>query len=330
MFSSDKRKNQKMEIRQLQTLEPKFYSIIQNSFLANKLNHAYLLVGPANSPLLDCSIYLAQKIICLEDACQTCYACKQIANLTYPDLMYLDANSETVNKQSISEIETNLSKSAKMKANKQLYLITNLEKVKEDALNSLLKFLEEPNENVFAIFTSTNLEAILPTIVSRCNVIKLAPLSKDYISTSLLEKNVDPTILPFLLDFPLNIDQLASFSQSAEFLLALKLITELIDVLGTNKEEILLWSFNYTKQISKDVISAFFHLLILLLKDLNYLSFGLKVATFSSNLDKLSQINGKVRAIDGKIRAIGQLWTRVNDSAIMSLVWNKCFLILTR
>ncbi len=58
-------------------------------------------------------------------------------------------------------------------------------------MNSLLKFLEEPQEGVFAILTTKNVNKVLPTIQSRCQVIHLLPESKTSIQLSLMNENVD-------------------------------------------------------------------------------------------------------------------------------------------
>ena len=56
---------------------------------------------------------------------------------------------------------------------KKIYWIKDIEKMTEQAANSLLKFLEEPEDDIIAILSCKNISAILPTIISRCQQVKL-------------------------------------------------------------------------------------------------------------------------------------------------------------
>jgi DNA polymerase-3 subunit delta' len=60
------------------------------------------------------------------------------------------------------------------KSNKKFYVIKNIELCNKQTVNALLKFLEEPFEEIYAIFTSTNISKVLPTIVSRCQVYSIS------------------------------------------------------------------------------------------------------------------------------------------------------------
>ena len=62
---------------------------------------------------------------------------------------------------------------------KKIYWIKDIEKMTEQAANSLLKFLEEPEDDIIAILSCKNISAVLPTIISRCQQIKLVGQSED-------------------------------------------------------------------------------------------------------------------------------------------------------
>ena len=58
-------------------------------------------------------------------------------------------------------------------------------------MNALLKILEEPTEGIYAIFTTKNINRILPTIISRCQVIELKPDNKEVLKEKLIAKGYE-------------------------------------------------------------------------------------------------------------------------------------------
>lgn len=101
--------------------------------------------------------------------CNQCPNCKKIDDQTYIDLIQLNGYAQSIKKEDILIIQDQFAKTASEKANKKIYVIQGVENTTPEALNSLLKFLEEPNsDNIYAIFTTKNINQVLPTIRSRC------------------------------------------------------------------------------------------------------------------------------------------------------------------
>ena len=76
-------------------------------------------------------------------------------------------------KENIIEIKEKFSYPSNNVVDLKFYVIENIENSSKSSLNSLLKFLEEPTPNTYAIFTTTNRELLLNTIISRCKIIRL-------------------------------------------------------------------------------------------------------------------------------------------------------------
>lgn len=150
--------------------------LISNYFLQNKIGHAFLLVGQNKNINYNSAMYMARNLVCLENRifdCQ-CKKCLQINNFNYPNLLLLGKNNETIKKEDIINIITCFSFSTLEKNNKKIYLINNIENATLEAVNSLLKFLEEPEDNTYAIITTQNLDNVLSTIISRCQLFYLS------------------------------------------------------------------------------------------------------------------------------------------------------------
>lgn len=173
----------------LKKTQPVLYRILTRSFQEHKPSHAYMLVGNNTESI---TTFLAQSIICDNEvlACEECEDCRRIKEGIYPDLIVYDGNESSIKKDDVEYIQSEFKKSS-FEGKERIYILKNIENSSPSAMNSLLKFLEEPQEGVFAILTTKNVNKVLPTIQSRCQVIHLLPESKTSIQLSLMNENVD-------------------------------------------------------------------------------------------------------------------------------------------
>ena len=114
----------------------------------------------------------AKKIVCLskenEFFCNKCINCLKIDNNNYYDFFIVDGLNEGITKDKILHIQNSFMHGGLEEGNKKIYLIKQVEKGTKEALNFLLKFLEEPPSHTYAILTTRNENLVLPTILSRC------------------------------------------------------------------------------------------------------------------------------------------------------------------
>ena len=110
----------------------------------------------------------------------------QIENDIYDDLYIVNPDTIGINTDEINKL-LNYMKTKSIRENgKRVYIIYGFERLTQDVSNKILKFLEEPEENIYALLITENYEKILPTIISRCQVINLVfPVSE--INSSLLD-----------------------------------------------------------------------------------------------------------------------------------------------
>lgn len=105
--------------------------------------------------------------------CDECATCNIINNETYINLIVIDAFESQLNKESVLSIQKSFSNSITSKENINLYVIKNIENANKVSINSLLKFVEEPPINTFALFFTKNQSLVIDTIVSRCQKINI-------------------------------------------------------------------------------------------------------------------------------------------------------------
>ena len=148
----------------------------------NGPRHAYLFAGPPGLGRRTLSLRFAQALNCETpvDAgipCGQCRNCKQIQAMQHPDLSIVQAESEggVIKVDQIREARRMLTLKPYM-ANYRVALFLRFQESNDNAANALLKTLEEAPSYAVLILTADNPEQLLPTIVSRCEVLRLRPL----------------------------------------------------------------------------------------------------------------------------------------------------------
>ncbi|MGC8855732.1 MAG: DNA polymerase III subunit delta' [Anaerolineae bacterium] len=162
-----------------------------------EVRHAYLLAGPAGLGRRTLAIRLAQALNCPTpiapgEPCLTCRVCRQIEALQHPDLTVIQAESEggILKVDQIREARRAIS----LKPYQSPYrvaLFLRFQEANENAANALLKTLEEAPSYAVLLLTADNPESLLPTIVSRCEVLRLRPLPLATIEADLIERGLE-------------------------------------------------------------------------------------------------------------------------------------------
>lgn len=172
-----------------------------------RISHAYLLLGEPGIPLKEVAVFLAKSILCDNPnplADEVCLTCKRIEKGEYPDLLICNGEEESIKKDDVSLVTSSFSKTALEEKGIMVYIINLVENMTTEACNAILKFLEEPTPNTYAILTSLNEARILPTIVSRCESIRLLLKPVEEVKKEAMEigvSSVDAELLsPFYND----------------------------------------------------------------------------------------------------------------------------------
>ena len=156
---------------------------VENALKNNKLSHAYLVIGKDSLYSDKFVIQFVKAIFCLNNneksfySCENCRNCRNIDNGNYIDFYKINSEESTIKKEEIQKLKSELA--IKSFYGKKVYWIKDIEKMSPQAANSILKFLEEPEENIIAILSCKNLSAVLPTITSRCQHIRLVGSCED-------------------------------------------------------------------------------------------------------------------------------------------------------
>lgn len=184
-----------MNKQELREQQPIAYQTLQHALRSQSYAHAYLFHGPLGTPKKEMAVLFAQSILCSHTkdgfACETCERCRRIAAFAYADLYYIDGSETSVKKQEIVKLQELCNKTALEQDAHKIYIIDRIENATAEAVNALLKFLEEPDGEIIAILLSDQLDSVLPTIVSRCQCIPFHPLNQQA-CYALGKKHCDP------------------------------------------------------------------------------------------------------------------------------------------
>ncbi len=158
-----------------QEKQPIVYKIMKNAVTKDKIFHAYLLDIKNCSFGNEMALAFVKYLLCPNkksnsNNCVECTRCKKIDDSNYTDLKIIDPDGIWIKKEQMDELQEEFSKKP-IEGKYKIYIIHQVEKLNKSAANSLLKFLEEPEQGIIAILTTNNLFQVLETIRSRCQIL---------------------------------------------------------------------------------------------------------------------------------------------------------------
>lgn len=163
-----------------------------NAVLLNKVSHAYMINGDRSAGKEFIAKTFAMALQCENpegaEPCQECHSCKQALSSNHPDIIFI--THEKPNTIGVDDIRSQINGSVAIKpyqGPRKIYIISEGEKMTAQAQNALLKTLEEPPEYVVIFILTTNMNAMLPTILSRCVTLNMKPVRDEELKKYLME-----------------------------------------------------------------------------------------------------------------------------------------------
>lgn len=164
--------------------------ILRKALQKKKIPNSILFYGPKGVGKEKMALVLAKAINCerkKDDACEKCTSCKGINKGNFPDVMVIQPDGNVIKIEQMRALRK-IAYLKPMVGKKRVFIVTEAEKMNEEAANSLLKVLEEPPLFSYVLLVTHNPFLILSTIKSRCQILNFPPLSKEDIERELMEK----------------------------------------------------------------------------------------------------------------------------------------------
>jgi len=160
------------------------------SLRVGRLPHALLFSGPPGVGKAEMALGLAQVLVCLQGdgaACGVCGGCRKVATGQHPDVLRLEppAGKLKILIDQVRALQHGLAYRP-FEGRHRVIIVPEADRLTEEAANALLKTLEEPPDFTHFVLTSPRVWALLPTIRSRCQEVRFAPLGRAAVVSKLL------------------------------------------------------------------------------------------------------------------------------------------------
>lgn len=279
------------------------YNIFKNALENNRFFHAYLLSGPTGTPIFEIAKFLSKCLLNNKHELkeEDNIISKTVENRTYPDLIIIDTKKEQVKIDDIRRIEDKFSQTSINQLGIKIYIINLIENLRPNEANALLKFLEEPLDNTYAILTTENEYSILPTILSRTEIVRFSSINKNDLIDECIKLGVNKKDAEILTFFQNDASMIKEEIENENYLEVKKYVENFINLLP-NKEKLRFFVLNEINPNlkSKIQIRLFIDLLIIYLKEANKMKLKENIIIGESK-DKLNVIISNVNSIDDAI-----------------------------
>ena len=173
--------------------------LLNRSLAADRIPHAYIFRGPDGVGKKLFARGLAAVLNCRDrrgtEACGACVSCRKFKSMNHPDFLVIRPEKGVIKIDQIRNLSRELTYPP-YESKVRVVVLEDVQTMRREAANSLLKTLEEPPENNVLILTAESSQEILPTLISRCQVVPFANLSIEDTAAILIKNGVGSDAAP--------------------------------------------------------------------------------------------------------------------------------------
>ena len=168
-------------------------ALLARAAASGQVSHAYLFAGPRSVGKTSLALAFAALLECESPdlasgvACGVCASCRKIAHGNHPDVTLVEPEQgkRQLGVDSVRETVVRMANLAPSAGRWRIFILPEVERMTANTVNALLKTLEEPPPGVVLLLTTAELDTLLPTLISRCQVVPLSALTADEIAGAL-------------------------------------------------------------------------------------------------------------------------------------------------
>lgn len=223
---------------------------LRATIASGRVSHAYLFTGQAGSNKTQAAYAFAQAIVCPKGGCGECEECKRAKRRKHPDVHYLapeGASGYLV--EQIRDLVADAGLSP-IRAQRKVYILDRVDRLGVHAANAFLKTLEEPPDDVVMILLGRTRDAVLPTIVSRCQVVPFRQIpAKEAVGILVQNTGVAPEMAAAAVQAcGGSVSRAAEFVRSSERMAFRKRVLEIMGLLAQADD---LDVIDYARELTK-------------------------------------------------------------------------------
>lgn len=284
--------------------QPIAYNIIKNEIKNDTVGHAYLFHSENVKTCSSFALSFAKTLLCPNnflnnEDCSDCSICRRIDNGNFPEINIINPDELWIKKDQLKELQKK-HHTKSLEGEKKVYIINEIDKLNAQAANSILKFLEEPESNIIAILTTDDINAVIKTITSRCQVIHLTReiINNDNESTLMKIGKIYYNDLNEFNDFISDEASIEKIKSIVHFLknyettksdVITTIKNDFIDIFNDKKS--LIWAFDIMIFLYKDVLN------MKLERDLDVFEDYIKDIKYIANLNSVNEITVKLKQL---------------------------------
>ena len=267
-----------------------------------QVSHCYLFEGPEGMGKYKLALVFAQSLLCLNfsmEPCNECKSCIKVNSYNHPDLHIINEDGKSIKREDVDELVNSIYKRP-YEAKRKVYIIKDAHLMTPQAANTFLKTLEEPPGDTVMILLTVNSNLLLPTLVSRCQEVKLRNVSKK-------------TIKSYLKGYDTNsVDLAASYSKGIlnkavdiiegkdDILKKRQEIIKVFDRIINSDSEIIYELENYF-EVEKDNIDLIIEIMIMWIRDVIFVNVNMEDLVINKDYMPLLRNHGKNMKRDSDI-----------------------------
>ena len=318
-----------MQIEELYTKQEEVIKLLTNAKKKNKLVHAYLFEGDLGTGTLEAAKYFAMMLLCEEDnaPCLKCRTCERINFNSHANVVLIEPFADVIRKEQIENLMHDFSLTA-LEKGPQIYIIKDADKMNLSAANALLKFLEEPALEHYAILLTRNHKRMLDTIVSRCQHIHFKPILRTYIEDELLKEDVDKDLAYVISHITSDLGEAKKYADEGKLNIYLNLAKKIATATLKKKDPYVEYYLNRNTLLDEKDKSwhfIFFDLLIMIYQEmLNKLN-NISYKHFLKELELVKEDNIKKQEIVEIINILNIYEERLNYNVNIDLLYSSLF-----
>ncbi len=304
-----------------QTEQPIIYRILKNAILKDECSHAYLF-ETNNYRHADAFIKSFVKALLCPEHHMTkptdCRYCHLIETDNFPEIKVINPDGFWIKKEKLLALQEEFTKKPIM-GDRKVYIINGADKLNKQSANSILKFIEEPDNNITAILVTNNLYTVLPTIRSRCQILSFQSVKQKFPEEF---KTEDKLISVLSLNPESDENLTTKLAKVIDFINYYEK-NHLNALLFINK----LWH-DYIK--TKEEYDKSFELMILYYKDILSTKLNRPITLFKDEIEIVQNIADKntVSELCYKINTIMELKQSIKYNANLNLLMDKLIIKL--